>query len=356
MIRTKTEMTRDLKREIMKVAASQLQIRSATLELLDFCNLNCAYCYVRESYKCILDIEVGFRILQQLHDEGCLWLLLTGGEPLLHPQFKEIYKRAHELGFIVTVFTNGTLISPEICELFRECPPEKIEITLYGYDEKSYDTFVNVRGAFKLFEKGIDMLCKCNIRPVLKFTLTKENIKYWNKLKDYCQERNLDYRCDDLVIPRLDRKNVACQGLRLDPHTAHEKMMEEKLYIEGLKKKQIDDDVHKNNLYVCGAGKNSVVIDANGMMYPCILERRLSYDLSGEAKIKDGQRYILNLMEGYLPPSSKCTDCKYKPFCRYCPARFALETGSSTVPPAWYCQYGEIVYDTIQKMMDGEPS
>lgn len=353
MIRTKIEMPRDLKREIMKAAAERTQIRSATLELLDFCNLKCAYCYVRESYKRILDIDLVIRILHQLHDEGCLWLVLTGGEPLLHPHFEEIYRYAHKLGFAITVFTNGTLISPRICELFCECPPEKIEITLYGYDEKSYDAFVSVKGAFELFEKGIDMLCKCNIKPVLKFTLNKENLPYLDELKDYCQKRNLNYRCDDLVIPRLDRNNDVCLNSRLDPHTAHEKMMEEKQYIEGLKEKKLDDDLCMNDLYICGAGKNSIVIDAKGAMHPCILERRFGYDLSGKGKIKDGQKHILNLMEGSLPPSSKCTSCKYKPFCRYCPARFALETGISTTPPAWYCQYGKIVYETIEKLTDG---
>ena len=55
-------------------------------------------------------------ILDEIKDAGCLWLLLTGGEPLLRPDFLEIYQYAKHKGFLLTLFTNGTLLTPHIAD------------------------------------------------------------------------------------------------------------------------------------------------------------------------------------------------------------------------------------------------
>lgn len=344
---------RDLRREIMQEADRTASIRSATLELLDFCNFSCSYCYVKESYRSVIPKADALRILQELKDEGCIWLLLTGGEPFLHPNFSEIYLYAYRLGFRISVFTNGSLLSEQLCDLFQKYPPEVLEITLYGYNRETYDNFVSTPGAFERFDRNIDMLCKYDIKPVLKFTLTTANVGFVDKLKNYCYKKKLKYRYDDLVIPRIDNHNNDNLHLRLCPQVAHQNMMKDGRYIRSLAEKTLAENTKKtdNRLYTCSAGKNSVVIDARLRMYVCILERRFWFDLrSNAAKIKDGQKYLLSKMTGYLEKGDSCFECKYKPFCRYCPARFAVETGDERTPPRWYCEYGQIMYNTLVQL------
>lgn len=97
---------------------------NGSLELLPLCNMNCDMCYVRLSREemerkgrlCTADewLEIG----RQMKESGVLFLLLTGGEPLLFPDFKRMYLELRGMGFILTINTNGTLIDEEWAVFF----------------------------------------------------------------------------------------------------------------------------------------------------------------------------------------------------------------------------------------------
>lgn len=61
-------------------------------------------------------------LARQAAEMGVGSLLLTGGEPMLRPDFKEIYRAIYRMGFILELYTNATLITPEIKALLEECP------------------------------------------------------------------------------------------------------------------------------------------------------------------------------------------------------------------------------------------
>ena len=87
----------------------------AQIELTYRCNLNCVHCYCVEEDK---GKELGTKevkiILDDLKKEGCLWLALSGGEPLMRKDFLEIYAYAQKKGFLITLFTNGQLFNKKI--------------------------------------------------------------------------------------------------------------------------------------------------------------------------------------------------------------------------------------------------
>ena len=85
-----------------------------SLELLPLCNMSCDMCYVRLSRE-EMDQKGRIRggiewleLAKQMRDAGTLFLLLTGGEPLLHPDFQLIYRELKKMGMIITLNTNGT--------------------------------------------------------------------------------------------------------------------------------------------------------------------------------------------------------------------------------------------------------
>ncbi|WP_368351055.1 radical SAM protein, partial [Phocaeicola dorei] len=75
---------------------------------------------------------------EQLQDMGTLFILLTGGEPMLYPHFKELYTRLREMGFILTLNTNGTLIDNEMVRILQTHKPRRINVTLYGDSRETY--------------------------------------------------------------------------------------------------------------------------------------------------------------------------------------------------------------------------
>ena len=92
----------------------------ATLELTYRCNNKCVHCYCNlpendeHAMQDELTTEEIKKLLDDLASMGSIWLLITGGEPLLRPDFEEIYLHAKKKGFLITLFSNGTLINENI--------------------------------------------------------------------------------------------------------------------------------------------------------------------------------------------------------------------------------------------------
>jgi MoaA/NifB/PqqE/SkfB family radical SAM enzyme len=106
------------------------------LEVTSRCNNNCRQCYGNLpagdcfSSKNELSLKEIERIADEAVSMGCLSVLITGGEPLLRKDFSDIYRYLKEKGFLITIFTNATLITEEHIELFKMYPPWQLEVTI----------------------------------------------------------------------------------------------------------------------------------------------------------------------------------------------------------------------------------
>ena len=150
---------------------------SGTFEITGRCNFNCRMCYVHNSQCNLMKneelsaewwIETGRKAVEA----GMVFLLITGGEPLLRDDFPEIYKALHEMGLIVSLNTNGYLMTDKIRELFRQYPPNRINVSLYGSDNDTYERFTGVRAFDTVIgnvramrELGVDVRFNCSITP-----------------------------------------------------------------------------------------------------------------------------------------------------------------------------------------------
>ncbi|MFQ6110364.1 MAG: radical SAM protein, partial [Candidatus Aminicenantales bacterium] len=152
------------------------------MELTERCNLNCIHCYINlpaddpAARKREMTTDEIKDILNEAASSGCLSVRFTGGEPLLREDFEELYLSARRLGLKVLIFTNATLITPHLAELFSRIPPlEKIEISLYGMKKKSYEAVTRTPGSFEAARQGIRLLREKNIPFVLKSALLPPN-------------------------------------------------------------------------------------------------------------------------------------------------------------------------------------
>ena len=148
-----THFAERLNREIL---AKRIPL-TGSIELTHRCNLRCVHCYCnlpageRKAMSRELTTEEVLDIYDQIAEAGCLWLLITGGEPLLRKDFREALAGAKQRGFILTLFTNGTLITPETADFLTEWRPYSIEITLYGATRETYE---KITGVPALLRKG----------------------------------------------------------------------------------------------------------------------------------------------------------------------------------------------------------
>jgi radical SAM protein with 4Fe4S-binding SPASM domain len=325
------------------IRAKTAQVRypySCCIEITPECNLRCVHCYVSHCKweEPVLRYQEWCHIIDQIVDEGCLWLLITGGEPLLHPDFLDIYKYAKKKGMFVSLFTNGTLITPEIADAFTEYQTRGVEITLYGATKKTYEKVTGVAGSYERCIRGIELLLERKIPLSLKtvaITINKDEVM---AMKEYALKLGLKFKWDPNIMPRLDHRMEPVK-FRLTP--------EEIIKLE-LEFPERLDDWHKfctthwgpfseEALYLCGAGKQSCFIDPYGKLSLCVSARSQNYDLR-RGSFHDGwHKFFPEILNQKASPENKCQKCELSALCGRCASWAEMETGDPNGVVEWLC-------------------
>lgn len=246
------------------------------------CNLRCVMCYTDcfnrpEKIREELTTTEILRIMDELAEAGCIELALTGGEPFARPDFFEIYEHAKTHGFLVTLLTNGTLITEEIADRLASLPPHRIEISLHGITERIFEQVTQGSGSFSRCMRAIGLLCDRKLPLLLKTTAMTVN------------------RDEVLTIKRY------VNGLQESGHRVGYKLGEEmRLTLDGsdepvllaLSKDELEDinrqdtqlwaEVCRDQVQPpapCRSGEQRFHIDAYGQLQLCSGNRGQSYDL-----------------------------------------------------------------------------
>ncbi|HVN74821.1 MAG TPA: radical SAM protein [Thermoanaerobaculaceae bacterium] len=344
-----------LTRDLAKQAAAVGQPISGAFELTGRCNLACSMCYVREpvcnrlARSSELSAAQWLAVAREATDAGMLFLLLTGGEVLVRPDFFEIYEPLTELGLSITLFTNGTLITEEAASRLASAAPNRLEITLYGASAAVYEAVTGVPGSFRRCITGIERLLHAGIVPGLKTTLTRTNIRDLPAMKEMAAKWGLHFAYGSLLTPRRDGRDSAARQLRLsaaehveleasDPATL-------RAWREALGRPM---EAPQGNSFVCDAGRSSFVVGPAGEMNVCIDLPR-----PGARVLEDGFRNawaeVRAFVQGSPPPPSACRTCAVNRSCAWCPARASLETGDPQRPAFYLC---EIAYERDRRFRD----
>lgn len=187
------------------------------IDLTYRCNLNCQHCFiVREKDKKELGFEEVISIIEEIRKSGCLWLCFSGGEVFLREDFVDIYTYARKKGFLISILTNGTLITEKIADYLAKIPPNSIEITLNGITEKVYEEVTQTRGSFVKAMRAIQLLKGKNLPLVVKSNGMKINRDQILKIKRFSEKLSGKgyFRCDLVLYPGLDGSKKPCD-LRL---------------------------------------------------------------------------------------------------------------------------------------------
>ena len=185
------------------------------LELLPLCNLNCDMCYVRMSREEMEEVgrlrtmEEWTKTAEDMMRAGTLFVLLTGGEPLLYPHFRELYQKLRELGMIITINTNGTLIDEAWADFFAENKPRRINITLYGASNETYERLCHYPGGFDKAVNGIRLLRERNIDVKVNGSLAKANVDDRMKVIELGESLDAPVRIDTYMYPSVRERNHA---------------------------------------------------------------------------------------------------------------------------------------------------
>lgn len=347
---------------------------SGTFELTSRCTLDCKMCYihkkatdtaVREKEK---PTEWWLDLAEKAQEAGTLLLLLTGGEPLLREDFDEIYLACKKMGFLVSINTNATLIDEKKIEFFKENPPQRINITLYGMSRETYGNLCGVPDAFDKVVRAIKALKEAGINLKINYTVTPYNENDVISVSDFAVELGIPIQTVTYLFPPLracencGENTIASQTqhsesripnseltTRLSPEAAAKVMFnlqkhrlgdafDKFLEIKEKNKKTPDyfDDCEKEGERIgCRAGLTNYWVTWDGKMTPCGMLVEPVSEI-GDDFMKAWSQIRKEREEIILP--AECTNCEYKHNCDICAAVSYAETGRFDGLPTYACK------------------
>jgi radical SAM protein with 4Fe4S-binding SPASM domain len=325
-----------------------------TVELTRRCNNRCKHCYnnlpATDSRALAEELRTDElnRILDEAAAAGCVWLLLTGGEIFLRPDFREIYTHAKQKGLLVTLFTNGTLITPEEADFLANQRPFSIEITLYGATRKTYERVTGNPGSFGRCLRGISHLRDRGLPLKLKATLSTLNRQEIREMKRFAEnDLGLPFRFDALLNARCDRSLKPLE-VRLLPEEVVQLDLADPERVEALRdfarsqRGHGPANSHGNPLYPCGGGAHSFAIDPYGRLRACAISPGEGFDLRSGSFQEGWGRFLARLSERKIDRDTKCLMCTLQEVCGMCPANGELECGDPQQPVDFLCRVAHL--------------
>lgn len=345
---------------------------NASLELLPLCNMNCDMCYVRlsneemENLGRLRTADEWLTLAKQMQEAGTLFILLTGGEPLLYPEFKKVYMGLRKMGMILTVNTNGTLINEKWADFFAENLPRRINITLYGTTEETYEKLCHYSDGFQRTLQGIRLLRERNIDVKINGSLVKANKNDIKKIVKIANELGAGVNIDTYMYPAVRERNrpfnVQSRLLPEEAAKGHliflkEQMGEEAYRIMAEEKvrsmEQMEADTEDLREMRCQAGRSSFTVNWQGYMRPCVMLTEPSFPIF-TMDFKTAWKQLGEQTEE-IRISSRCSRCKFRTACQTCAACAFLETGSYKGVPEYMCRYTEETLRLLQEYLQENP-
>lgn len=330
-------------RQIHERAARDHQVIKAQLELTYRCNLHCRHCYTdpynsKEYFPRELSrIEIE-RLLSELREVGVVWLNLTGGDIFTHSEFFEIYEAAYRHGFLLQLYTNGTLFTRSAIERLERMPPFTIDISCHSVHEDRFDWFTQVPGSYRAFMRGIGLLRE----SALRFTL-KTKLMSWNKdelpaLRDFMASLGQTFAYTTSLSPRL---NGDCSSLdyRIAPEDlsvigrAEHREGEEDPACDGAHLTEPETD----RLFRCGCGTDTIHINAWGELSTCTFQYESRVPLRQVSLRAAIAKVFTDVHEMRYRSASPCLSCRVHRFCDKQPTQARWEMGDPEAPIPYDC-------------------
>lgn len=346
---------------------------NGTFELTPLCNMNCRMCYVRmsreqqEAISPLRTAEEWLELGRTARERGMTYLLLTGGEPFLRPDFRQIMQGLHRMGFVLSINSNGTMIDEETVEWLKETPPCRINITLYGASDETYSRLCRNPRGFTEVTRAIRLLKEAGILVKLNCSVTPYNSEDVEQIFQFAEREHLVVQATSYMFPPL-RRDITKVGWndRFSPdesarqeawisvyqngreaflkHMESEEMsalsgdieedctaVEEETYKSGLPEEKEGDRIR------CRAGKCSFWVTWDGRLLPCgMLPGENALNVFDAGFDSAWERAKAEAAAIRLP--ARCSGCSLKDKCRACAAMVYTESGNYRDVPLYRCR------------------
>ena len=340
---------------------------AGNFELTARCNFNCPMCYVhmtpeqlKASGKEELTAKQWLDLARAAKDKGMVFVLLTGGEPLVRKDFFEIYDGMREMGLLISINSNGSMLKGEILERFLENPPFRFNISLYGGYNETYRNMCGIP-AYTSVKENIRRLRQAGVEVSLNLSITPYNKDDLAQIYADAVELDVNVRASSYMYPsvRVNGEQYGC-GNRLSCSESAKYSVEwDKLRFtpeefalrtEALMQRQgVEQEgcpVEEGEGVRCRAGSTAFWMTWDGRMLPCgMMTTPVAYPL--ETGFDAAWEQIRTATAAIKTPG-KCVNCSYKDICGACAAVYYTETGAFDGVPEYVCRRAEEIVNQTQ--------
>lgn len=333
----------EFSRRIHEHAEHHRRVIKAQLELTYRCNLHCRHCYTdpynsKEFFPHELTRAEIERLLGDMQDLGIIWLNLTGGDIFMHPEFFEIYESAYRRGFLLQLYTNGTLFTRSIIDRLEAMPPFTIDVSCHSVREDRFDWLTQVPGSYRAFLRGLDLLRASTLPFMLKTKLMSWNKDEIDALRTFTESYGRQFSYTTSLSPRLDGD---CSSLdyRITPEdlrgVERAELLEEDA--ETCAGNQMLSEPDSDHLFRCGCGTNTIHINAWGELGTCTFQYESRMSLR-QVSLRDAIETVFSSIHSKrYERESPCRACVVHQFCDKQPTQARWEMGRPEAPIPYDC-------------------
>ena len=348
---------------------------SGTFELLPVCNLDCKMCYVKKSMSEVRQlgglrsadewIELGRKAV----DAGMLFLLLTGGEPFLYPEFRRLYTALQGMGLAIDINSNGTLIDEQQVQWLRQIPPRHVKISLYGASAESYRRLCGNAEAFHKVLRAFRLLKDAGIAVYASITVTPHNFHELDEMLALCASHGVPVKATSYMFPPL-RSNQAHihEDYRLSPEDAARATYQivrhnhdNATVMDWAREYNAEPYLHFQDHANCGrecghltcrAGSCTFWVTWRGEMIPCAMMEFGRIPVMGGHDFPAAWNSICAIADN-IPTAPQCSACPARKACYGCAASAYCETGSTNIRPDYPCRMTDAYLKLMQDLAAG---
>jgi radical SAM protein with 4Fe4S-binding SPASM domain len=311
-------------------------------------------CYVHLNEQQIKSIgreltnEEWLEIARQAKDAGMLYLTLTGGEVFARPGFRELYEQLSQMGFLITILSNGYLIDENVMSWLSEMPPYILRFTLYGASNDTYYRVCGVKDGFDRVLRAIDLVKQADIPFYMVSTLVKENINDLKSMQDFANEKGVVINFSSAVLKPVRGATQDAVSHRLDISAVPDEVLQY-MVSHGL------DRIYPstNHLFdVCKKYRKGFWLTWNGNLQLCSYISDPAIPLTANIGFNEAWKLLLERLDQSQKPE-ECKSCKYEGFCKKCPGILAAECGSCSAVSEDFCANAKYIYNKYLLMKGG---
>ncbi len=333
--------------ELKKYAQQNRIPLTATFELTPFCNFSCVMCYVRLSEEQakkqgeMLSAEQWINIAQQAHAMGTMYISLTGGEPMSRPDFWEIYSKLNEMGFLISILSNGSLIDEKAMDNFRKFGmPYLVKLSLYGASDETYNKICGTKNGFTKVSKAVRLLKEAEVALVMTGTIVRENAADLQQMYEISRKWNVPFQHTVTVVKSARGAVNSADASRFP----FEEFIDE-LDIEQLEKNKFP--MLESPFAWCSSYGSSFWMTWNGHLQLCSFMNGPYATLDNG--LEDAWTELGKKLDELKNPK-ECKNCEYSVFCQRCPGVLCGESGDPEKTTTEFCKTAERLYYAYKKL------